>query len=46
MSISFFANLFLFEKIFKNAIFVMQCEQKSRVKFYVYEAIKTKKALA
>ena len=46
MSISFFANLFLFQKNFKNSIFVVCFAQKHRGKFYVYKAIKTKKALA
>ena len=46
MSISFFANLFLFQKNFKNAIFVVCFAQKRGGKFYIYKAIKTKKALA
>ena len=46
MSISFFVNLFLFQKNFKSGIFVVCYAQKVYGKFYVYEAIKTKKALA
>lgn len=46
MSISFFVNLFLFQKIFKTVIYVMHFKQNQKGKFYVYEAIKTKKALA
>ena len=46
MSISFFANLFLFIKNFKNRNLFVCFAQWVWGNFYVYNAIKTKKCLA